>query len=106
MLGWQGAFTDDGSLFASVGDDGHANLWDGRTGTLLASMPLGASGGPAFSKDKKQLLIAGPDGSILTWDLDPGSWVATACRLAGRDLTEQEWRTYLPNRPYQRVCQA
>ena len=63
-----------------------------------------SSATPAFSADGSQLRVSRDDGSVLTWDLDPASWVATACRLAGRDLTQEEWRTYLPNRPYTRTC--
>jgi hypothetical protein len=61
-------------------------------------------GAPSFSKDNTQLLFAGAGGSVLTWNLDPRSWLAAACRLAGRSLTEQEWRNYLPDRPFVPVC--
>ncbi|MDT0213284.1 BTAD domain-containing putative transcriptional regulator [Rothia sp. ARF10] len=104
MIGYQSVFSDDGTLFASIADDGRVHVWDGVTGALRASMPMDVSGAPAFSKDKKKLLVADQNGSLLTWNLDPASWVATACRLAGRDLTQVEWSTYLPERPYRRVC--
>ena len=29
------------------------------------------------------------------WDLDPEHWVTAACRMAGRNLTEQEWDSYI-----------
>ena len=67
-------------------------------------MTVDYDGFPAFSKDDRQLVFAGITGSVLTWRLDHRSWVAAACRLAGRDLTHQEWRTYLPGRPYRPVC--
>jgi hypothetical protein len=41
---------------------------------------------------------------LLSWDLDLESWRATACRLAGRDLTRAEWTTYLPGEPYGATC--
>lgn len=104
MVGWQSTFSDDGSLFSSIGDNGDANVWDARTGALIASMPMHATGAPAFTKDKKRLLVADASGSVLTWDLDPARWRAAACRLAGRDVTQEEWRTYLPNRPFTSVC--
>ena len=50
------------------------------------------------------------DGTTLpavgTWDLDPSQWMGTACRMAGRALTEQEWREYLPDRDYIAACGA
>ena len=56
---------------------------------------------------------------MVAWDLTGSRGIATtlagttdgdaglltlACTLAGRDLTTQEWQTYLPDRPYQDVC--
>jgi WD40 repeat protein len=97
------AWSDDGSFVASV-SEGRASYWDGHTGALLGTVTVDVTGDPAFSKDDKRLLVDGDDGAILTWTLDPRSWVAAACRLAGRPLTEQEWRNYLPNRPFEPVC--
>ena len=98
------AFSPDGSLFASTSDGDSLSYWDARTGRLLGSVAVDVGGAPAFSADNSSLLLAGDDGSVLTWNLDPRSWMATACRLAGRELTEQEWRSYLGDRPYERVC--
>ena len=40
----------------------------------------------------------------MAWDIDPEHQFEFACRIAGRDLSENEWRTYLgrlgePQRP-------
>ena len=103
-MGWMTAFSKDGSLFASASDGDRLSYWDARTGTYLGSVAVDVDGAPAFSDDNSSLMLAGFEGSVFTWHLDPGSWVATACRLAGRELTEQEWRSYLGDRPYQPVC--
>jgi hypothetical protein len=29
------------------------------------------------------------------WNLDPSHWAEAACDLAGRNLTEDEWQTYI-----------
>lgn len=29
------------------------------------------------------------------WDLDPNHWVTAASAMAGRNLTQEEWHTYL-----------
>jgi WD40 repeat protein len=42
--------------------------------------------------------------SIQIWDIDPATWVEAACRLAGRNLTEQEWERYGPQAPYAKTC--
>jgi hypothetical protein len=52
------------------------------------------------------LVIAGADGSVRTWDLRVETWLAKACQMAGRGLTQEEWRTYLPDRAYRDPCRA
>jgi hypothetical protein len=41
------------------------------------------------------MTIGGGPRGIQVWDLDPDHWAAAACRVAGRNLTEQEWTAYL-----------
>ncbi|KRF27436.1 BTAD domain-containing putative transcriptional regulator [Phycicoccus sp. Soil802] len=96
-------WSDDGTLVASVNQDGRVTYWDGRFGDLLGSTTAVPGGDPAFSMDHQRLLIAADD-SVLNWDLDPHSWVTAACRRAGRPLTEHEWHNYLPDRPFEPVC--
>jgi hypothetical protein len=44
--------------------------------------------------DNKQLALPAADG-VSVWELDPKIWVARACALAARQLTNDEWDTYL-----------
>jgi DNA-binding beta-propeller fold protein YncE len=106
LVGWMGTYSADGSRFASVSDDGRISYWDGRTGALLATDRIDDAGAPAFSKDNRTLLLASSSGGVRAWNLDVASWISTACRLAGRGLTEQEWHNYLPNRPYRPICNS
>ena len=47
----------------------------------------------------------GKDGkTIQIWDTDPEKWVEAACRFAGRNLTEDEWKRYGPQAPYRKTC--
>jgi hypothetical protein len=40
-----------------------------------------------------------------SWDLDPTHWVTAACRMAGRNLTEEEWSIYISDlAPYHETC--
>jgi WD40 repeat protein len=115
------AWAPDGASFATVGGDGTAVVWNTASLTPLRSF----SAGPlpmtavAFGSDGRTLYTVGAGGIILSWDLVGSRGIATvlasttdsdtglltlACNLAGRDLTEAEWRTYLPDRPYQDVC--
>jgi len=58
----------------------------------------------AFTPDGRRLFIVSSTGQAWVWDTDPSSWERRACQIAGRSLTEAEWRLYLPNRPYQSTC--
>jgi len=35
------------------------------------------------------------------WDVDPAHGEALARRIAGRNLTQGEWKYYLPGSPYE-----
>ena len=102
------SFSPDGSVLAISGEDGTAALWDIGSGKQLGA-PLTGSSGPtvaAFDPTGHTLATASVDGPVLLWDIDPASWRARACAVAGRRLTPQEWREFLPDRPYQPSCEA
>jgi hypothetical protein len=52
-----------------------------------------------FLSDGSLLTTGDPDGSVLRWDMDPASWRRIACGMAGRNLTPEEWVTYLGDEP-------
>ncbi|KRF23909.1 BTAD domain-containing putative transcriptional regulator [Phycicoccus sp. Soil803] len=93
----------DGEHFLTASGDRVA-LWDATTGALLRAVGVDARTAGGFTGDGSALVLASPTGTVSTWDPDPGAAIRAACDIAGRDLTEQEWRTYLPNRPFQSVC--
>jgi WD40 repeat protein len=113
------AWSADAKTFATAGADGLVILWD--TATLQPIKTLAGHGSPVrvvrFAIDGRTLYTVGDDGSLLAWDLtgtrgvggrlahaSPAAVLGLACALAGRDLTPQEWQTYLPSRSYQHVC--
>ena len=93
----QFAFSADGHLLVARGADGSVRLVDMDQHATLGD-PIGIQGVPnpklALSPDGSELALPDPRG-ILLWDLRPSSWAAAACTFVGRDLTRQEWRTYL-----------
>jgi len=90
--------TADGSLIATFGGDRTVSLYDVATGTALGS-PLAIAADELntakLSIDGRWLTVGGEenkgDHAIQLWDLQPASWEAAACRLAGRNLTSDEW---------------
>ena len=90
--------TADGSLILTRGGEGWVNLYDVASGIRIGA-PI-----PIPVEDEFQTVSIALDGSRMAigggiengyqiWDLDPDHWVEAACRLAGRNLTEEEWAT-------------
>jgi WD40 repeat protein len=53
------------------------------------------------------LAPSGPDGGSSQWFTFPGrssELLATACQLAGTDITPAQWTRYVGDQPYQHVC--
>ena len=70
------AFSDDGSMLATAGDDGAARVWDPRTGEELWSSQTGDPQqvwGPSFSPDGSRLAVVWTDALIVrVFDLTTG----------------------------------
>jgi WD40 repeat protein len=59
--------------------------------------------------DRHVLATRSGDGVLILWDVTHLAHIAAdpmqaACSLAGPDLTQTEWKTYLPQIPYERLC--
>ena len=96
-------FSSDGQQVVTLAG-GRVGLFDGHTAEFLGSVTVGDDGIADFAGDGDSVVIAVNSGRVLTWQLDPASWREKACRIAGRALTEQEWREYLPDREHVAAC--
>ena len=107
------AFSPDGATIAIAAGDG-VELWSTTTRTqiglaLPGAPPQGKSpGGPGNLRftHGTRLVIVSPNGLATIWNVTARAWAVHACEIAGRNLTQAEWRRYLPNRPYAAVCPA
>lgn len=101
-------FSADDSLMAASGGDRVARLFDVASRTQLGdSIRLPRDDvGAALRPDGGELAADSAEGVAL-WDLDPAHWTQAACRVAGRNLTEEEWHTYIGElAPYHETCPA
>ena len=87
----------------TIGGDDEIRLYDlGARVQLGVGFPFGSAlfinnyeqHGLSLRPDGRQAAIAIP-GGIAIWDLDPDHWVTAACQLASRNLTHEEWDTYI-----------
>jgi WD40 repeat protein len=54
----------------------------------------------------RHLVWATAGSGPVVWDVALEGRLQRACRVAGRDLTEEEWKIFLPFDPYRRTCDA
>jgi len=101
------AFSPDGATLATGSRDGSILLWDIGTGRPLGA-PLAGEGGwitaLAYAADGQTLLAGSTTTAITRWDVSPSTWAAHACRIAGRNLSVDEWAQYLPGADYRATC--
>jgi WD40 repeat protein len=103
------AFSDD-SRSIVVGGGGTASIGvvdDPRaTAATIDLDPLRTGGSVSTgSREGGRVMVTHTDHSgVQLWRIAPGALLAHACRVAGRDLTREEWESALPDRPYAPTC--
>jgi hypothetical protein len=99
------------------GDDGQVALFDTDAAVQRGvSLPVFADAGTG---DVQIATVAGGRLGLFSgyrligqtregvvYPLDPADWLAHACSIVRRDLTQAEWNVYLPGRPYRPTCNA
>jgi len=98
----------DGSTAVGADTAGNVLLWDVPTRSTIGDpFPGPAADRTAaalFTPDGRSVVVVSDTGAGWVWDVDPSDWLARACQVAGRSLTQQEWQEFLPDRPYHATC--
>ncbi|HYI11646.1 MAG TPA: TIR domain-containing protein [Thermoanaerobaculia bacterium] len=104
------AYTGDGRHLAVVfgtASGSTVQLWSvERRERVLPdlSAPAGQTYQVMVASDASRLVWVSEGHGPIVWDARLDSWLARACRIANRDLTEAEWNRFLPSERYARVC--
>jgi WD40 repeat protein len=102
------SFDQRGDSYATTGgSDGTAKLWTTATGRQLAATfeaHPGHWGTAVHTPDGSRLIVVYDDGTGFAWPVAAGDWAAHACAVAGRNLTHEEWASFVTDREYERVC--
>ena len=116
LLGHEGpiialAFDATSELLVSAGQDTTLRLWrvdDLDVGGDVASMVLRGHAGPitALRLDNggRFAVSAGEDGAIHVWPLQPDLLLRLACRVVGRDFTDDEKAKLFPGEVVESLC--
>lgn len=100
----------DGRTVVTTGFDGMAAMYDVERGLVRGRLPGSSDLAEAstyllsFTEQRITTLVGGREAR--TYPLGVDRWLDYACQVAGRDLTRDEWASYLPNQPYHRTCTA
>ena len=61
-------------------------------------------GNAQFTRDGSKLVTLYKDGHGTVWPGTLSAWKEHACRVAGRNLTKEEWSRYVTSRSYSKTC--
>jgi WD40 repeat protein len=101
-------FDREGKFLASGSDDGTIILLDVNGRRMLGEPLTGHTrdvNSLIFNWDGLLLFSSSDDGTVGLWSLSLESWVDRACRVANRNLTQEEWDLFIGYEiPYECTC--
>lgn len=100
------AFLPDSQWMATGDFGGMVRLWDWASQTPIGPVvhTQAESESIAVSADGSRVYLGSFDETAQIWQVDLSPWAERACRVANRNLTEDEWESYLPDEVYRPIC--
>jgi WD40 repeat protein len=73
--------------------DGRILTWDVPSGRAVGELtgPSDGISSVVVDRDAQLLVVGSEDDVVWSWDLRLETWLEGACRVAGRNLTADEW---------------
>jgi DNA-binding SARP family transcriptional activator/WD40 repeat protein len=106
----QMAASVDGRTLLVRGGDRTVSIYDLPSRTRIGEpleIDADDSNVALLRSDGKTMALGGGARGIQIWTLQPDRWASAACSMAGRNLTHEEWHTYLSwAGAYRRTCTA
>ena len=101
------ALSPDGTMLAVVQDQGRGvALVDVDSQQQIGTVAgrLGRTSAVRFSHDGARLAVGNIDGELRMFDAAGASWSTRLCRIAGREITDEEWTQLVGDFPRTTVC--
>ncbi len=95
---------DNGRRLATSSTDGSVHYWDVGERKQIAALPHGAKVEYVFASARGTVVYSAGLGVVREWDLSPPRAARAACTEAGRNLSRDEWDTYLGGESYRQTC--
>jgi len=97
-----------GKSLLSLGGDGSVMIWDIASRTPLGPALRTGLETEAFavSPDGAYVYLASTDMRAERWRLEPPPWQLHLCAMTTHQLTQEEWRTFLDDTPYDPTCKV